>query len=150
MYKKVQARVQEITGRAAAKVGVTVERIVAELAKIGFANMADYVTVGQDGLPFVDWSALTPEQMAAIREVTVETRMEMSVGDDGQKEATPVRKVKFSLIDKRAALVDMGKHLGMFIDKVEHSGSIDVGLGDRLEASLKRTDDQSIAEPTQH
>jgi phage terminase small subunit len=33
-----------------------------------------------------------------------------------------VRRVKFKLCDKRAALVDLGKHLGMFKDKIERSG----------------------------
>jgi hypothetical protein len=33
-----------------------------------------------------------------------------------------VRRVKFKLADKRAALVDMGRHLGMFADRHERSG----------------------------
>jgi len=33
-----------------------------------------------------------------------------------------VRRVKFKLADKRAALVDLGKHLGLFKDRIEHSG----------------------------
>ena len=44
-----------------------------------------------------DLSTLTREQAAAVREVSV---------DD--------RKVRFKLYDKRAALVDLGKHLGAF------------------------------------
>jgi phage terminase small subunit len=35
----IQARVDELVGAAAEKAGVTVERIVAELAKVGFSDV---------------------------------------------------------------------------------------------------------------
>jgi hypothetical protein len=36
--------------------------------------------------------------------------------------ARGVRRVKVKISDKRAALVEMGKHLGMFKERHEHSG----------------------------
>lgn len=101
----------------AAKLEVTVERIVAELAKLAFANMADYMRTTSDGDPFIDLSELSRDQSAAISEVTVEDFTD-GRGDD----ARDVRRVKFKLHDKRGALVDLGKHLGMFVEKHEHSG----------------------------
>jgi phage terminase small subunit len=89
--------------------------------------MADYMRVGPDGCPRLDYSTLTRDQAAALQEVTVD---EYVVPDpDGPDEAgkrscLPVRKVKFKLADKRAALVDLGKHLGMFVERQEHSVSI--------------------------
>ena len=82
----------------------------------GFSNMLDYVKVdGPDA--FVDLSTLTRDQAAAIQEVTVEDYK------DGRGEnARDVRRVKVKLSDKRAALVDIGKHLGMFKELHEHSG----------------------------
>jgi hypothetical protein len=87
-----------------------------ELSKIGFSNMLDYVKVeGPDA--FVDLSTLTRDQAAAIQEVTVEDYK------DGRGEnARDVRRVKVKLSDKRAALVDIGKHLGMFKELHDHSG----------------------------
>src|SRR5262249_28053524 len=82
-------------------------------------NMDDYMTVGSDGDPFVDLSKLTREQAAAISEVTVE-----DFKDGRGEEARDVRRVKFKLLDKRAALVDIGKHLGMFKERVERSGTV--------------------------
>jgi phage terminase small subunit len=38
--------------------------------------------------------------------------------------------------DQRAALVDVARHLGMFKDKLEHSGSIDHGFTDELKTWL--------------
>lgn len=103
--------------KLAEKAGVTAERVVAELAKLGFANMQDYMRVGVDGDPWLDFSQLTRDQAAALTEVTVEDFKE-GRGED----ARDVRRVKFKLADKRAALVDLGRHLGMFVENVRHSG----------------------------
>jgi phage terminase small subunit len=118
-----KARIDEllaaVTAAAVQETGVTVARVVDELAKIGFANMQDYITVDDDGQPFIDLSKVSRDQAAAIQEITVETRFE---GED--REAIPVRKVKFKLGDKRATLHDLLDHLGGFKKKVEveHSG----------------------------
>ena len=134
----IQARVKEITGAAAEKAGVTVAAIVEELAKIGFSNMLDYMTIGEDGQHFLDFSKLTRDQAAAIQELIVETRADPAAVPDGEvdEEDEPqdhggslkrrrardddgrpvpeIIKVRFKLADKRAALVDLGKHVGMF------------------------------------
>jgi phage terminase small subunit len=49
--------------------------------------------------------------------VTVEDYLD-GRGEDARK----VRRVRFKPADKRGALVDLGKHLGMFKDRIEHSG----------------------------
>ena len=92
--------------------------ILHELAKIGFSNMLDYVSITNGGDLITDFSALTKDQAAAISEVTIETYTE-GRGEDAEE----VKRVKFKLSDKRAALVDMGRHLGMFKDKIEHDVS---------------------------
>jgi phage terminase small subunit len=124
-------RVEEFVQAGAEKAGVTVDRIIAELATLGFSNMADYMRVGPDGDPTLDFTELTRDQTSALHEVTVETSKV-----PGDKEGREVQKVKFKLYDKRAALVDLGKHLGMFSDKVEHSGSLTIRQEDAL-AALK-------------
>src|SRR4051812_1589916 len=92
----VVARVEEILGRAAAKAEVTVERVLRELALIGFANMDDFLRIGEDGDPYYDFSAMSRDQAAAIAEVTVEDFK------DGRGEAgRDVRRIKLKLADKR-------------------------------------------------
>jgi len=115
--EQVSNRVKEILTVAADKCGVTIERVMAELAKIGFSNMADYMRVGPDGDPVLDFSALSRDQAAALVECTVE-----DFKDGRGEDVRDVRRVKFRLADKRAALVDLGKHLGMFRDRVELTG----------------------------
>lgn len=115
---KVAARIAELQTavheRAVEKTGITKARILAELAKIGFANMLDYVKVGSDGDPYVDFSVLTREQAAAIGEVVVE-----DFKDGRGEDARDVRRVRFKLLDKKGALVDLGKELGMFVTRTE-------------------------------
>lgn len=133
----VIARISElqhkVADRVVEKTAITEARVLEELALLGFANMQDYIRVGSDGDPYTDFSALTREQAAAIGEVTVE-----DFKDGRGENARDVRRVKFKLADKRGALVDIGKHLGMFKERVEHSGSINLGLADRLEMARKR------------
>lgn len=113
----IAAAIAEGQKRLAQKAGVTAEKIVAELAKLGFSNMQDYVGVTSDGSPFVDLSAVDRDKWAAVGEITVD-----HINKREGEETKAVERVKFKLADKRAALVDLGKHLGMFTDKVQHSG----------------------------
>lgn len=114
----VQAAISERQAKLSEAAGVNAKGIIDELAKLGFANMLDYIEIGPDGFPVTDFSALTREQAAAIQEIIVETR---EIGsEDGP--AALNRKVRFKLHDKRGPLVDLGKHLGLFKQQVEHTG----------------------------
>ena len=75
--------------------------MVAELAKLAFANMRDYMRAGPDGDPYLDFAALTRDREL---QGTVAAMMR------------DVRRIKFKLADKRAALGDLGRHLGIFKD----------------------------------
>jgi phage terminase small subunit len=102
-------RIKELQVQAAERVGVSIERVLNELAKIGFANIGDYVDVsGADG-PQIDLSALPPEKLAAISEIQTETILDRSVRDDESGRTGEVRKVRLKLWDKRGALVDLGR-----------------------------------------
>lgn len=103
--------------------GINADRVLRELAKLGFANMGDYMRSTAEGDPYLDFSDLTDEQKAALSEVTVEDYVE------GRGEnAREVKRVKFKLHDKRAALVDLGKHLKLFTDRVEHEGEAQIRI----------------------
>lgn len=97
---------------------ITQERIADELALIGFANMLDYVRISGEGEPYIDLSALTREQAAALAETTVDDYVE-GRGDD----ARDVRRVRIKLGDKRKALVDLAKLMGLMApQRMEHTG----------------------------
>lgn len=111
------ARIAELKGEAAKGAVMSAQQVLEGLSQLAGANMLDYMRVGADGDPVVDFANLTRDQAACLQEVTVETFL-----DGGGKDAREVRKVKFKLADKRAALVDLGRHYGLFKDKVEHTG----------------------------
>lgn len=111
---------------------ITQDKVMKELEKIGFSNMLDYITITEGGDPVTDFSALTRDQAAAISEIVVEEYTE-GRGD----EARNVKRTKFKLSDKRSALVDMGKHLGMFKDHLVHSNDPENPLTDTKSASKK-------------
>jgi phage terminase small subunit len=121
----VAARQAELADR----IGVTVEKIVTELARIGFSDIRDVVqwrtvpTVSdaEDGgtnaqainvVEVKSADELTPQAAAAIAELSLQ----------------PSGAFRLRLHDKRAALVDLGKHLGMFADRGARAGSLTVEI----------------------
>lgn len=131
---EIQAAVAVRRAEIAAKLRVTPEKIIAEYAKLAFANTLDYVRVTDAGDAVVDLSELTRDQAAAISELTVDQYL-----DGRGEDARAVKKVKFKLADKKGALDSLAKHLGMFIERHEHSitGMSDAERADRLAAILE-------------
>jgi len=114
--------------KLAFKHDVTLERVVAEAATIGFANMGDYMRVGSNGLPVLDWGKLTREQTAVVSEITVDQV-------DGGEDAPVTNRVKFKLHDKLSALEKLGRHLGMF-PKDGATVNVNISLESLIAASL--------------
>lgn len=110
---KVRARVDELVGKAAKANEITVERVLKELARLAFFDVSSLV--GADGRPLAIHD-MDEDTRRAITGLDVAT-----VGNDMQG-VGEVLKIK--LADKRAALELIGKHLKMFVDRVEHSGKI--------------------------
>ena len=121
---KVAARIAELKEAAADAAIMDRRETLQGLTLLARSNMLDYV--GAHG-QLLDISQLTREHGAAIHEVTYDTYM------DGE-EAREVKRVKLKLYDKRAALVDLGRHHGLFTDKHE----VKVDIGSRLDAAIKR------------
>lgn len=115
--------VQEAQEKRSKRTEITQDAVLRELAKIGFADIRKVVRWGNTtlqagvddegnpttevhhGLVLVSSDEIDDDTAAAIAEV--------SEGREGLK-------VKFH--DKKGALVDIGRHLGMFKDRVEHTG----------------------------
>lgn len=117
---EIAAAVDKALSARSARTEITADMVLTELAKVGFANMADFVSaVGRDGDPVVKLPQDDRAKMAALAEVTVE-----DFTDGRGEDARDVRRIKFKLHDKIAALVNIGKHLGMFADRHIHSGEL--------------------------
>ncbi len=146
---KVAAEISALQSRRFQKLSITVERVLDELALLGFANMLDYITVGANGEAKVDLSKLTRDQAAAIGEISVEEFTERTGEyEDGKPTFENVKRTRFKLTDKRAALVDLGKHLKLFTDRVERTNILSIkDLSDEeLQAILDDDDELGIGE----
>jgi phage terminase small subunit len=117
----IAAAIKKAMAERAERTELTADWVVDELRKIAGANMADYMKANPAGDPYLDFSALTRDQTAALHEVTVEAYV-----DGRGEDARDVKRVKFKLYDKRAALVDLGRHLGLFEIKHRIDGKIGV------------------------
>jgi phage terminase small subunit len=113
----IQARVLEITTKAAEKAGVTVERIVAELAKIAFSDIR----------MALDWGMTPPDENGrSIQFVTLKQSKDV----DADTAATvsevwqTAQGIRFKFHDKPQALEKLGKHLGMYKDEVNVTGNL--------------------------
>ena len=104
----VQQRVAELQANVARRLDIKAENVLQELARVGFSNIGDYVAWGPDGVRLRPSEDMTPEQWAAVSEVVD------VFGSDGRSG------IKFKLHDKLAALIQLGKHLKLFVDRVEH------------------------------
>lgn len=116
-HPKVAAEIAKKTTERLAKLDITADAVLKELALMGFARMSTYIKTQADGSAYVDLASLTPEQSAAIQEITVDEYAEGS-GDAARQ----VKRVRFKLGDKRGSLELLGKNLRLFTDKVEASG----------------------------
>ena len=105
----LQVRIAKAMAERSKRTGVNADRVVMELAKIAFVNAGDVIDA--------ETATLKPdaakEDTAAIQSVKVKT-----FGEDGLE-----REIKMA--DKLKALELLGKHLGMFKDKVELSGTLE-------------------------
>lgn len=118
---EIQRAIQNRVGKFTARADVTVERILSELSKIGFANLGDYFRITKEGEPFIDLSGITEDQSAALQEIMVEDFKD-GRGDDTRD----VRRVKIKMLDKSTALDKLGKYLGMFVDRVKIEGGLEI------------------------
>lgn len=106
--------------------GVTSEKVMRELGCIALSKMSDYMHWGSGGVRLVDSDTLTPEEVAAVREVSESTTQHGGT-------------ISLKLHDKVGPLVKLGQEYGMFKHEVELSGSIEfdvTAVADKLAGEL--------------
>jgi phage terminase small subunit len=116
----VAAAVARAKAERSARIGLTADRVLEELAAIAFARMPDFAAWGGgDQMQLKPSDDLDEHQAAAVVQV-VETEKFVKSMDRGEQLWSRERSIK--LHDKVATLKLVGQHIGMFSDKVEHTG----------------------------
>jgi phage terminase small subunit len=112
---EIKARISAMQAELAERNKVKADDVIQELKALGFWNIKDFVDTGNEikDLSLLERSILKP--VVGIKTKTTFT-------EQGDREVT----VELKLADKRAALVDLGKHLGLFVDKSEVKQEVDI------------------------
>jgi len=105
----IAAALQKALRARAERTEVTADRVLQELARIGFADVRDLFEWSEESACFVPSRDLSEDQAAAVSTVKAETTH--ITDSDGNRET----KIKLELktYDKVAALREIGKHLGI-------------------------------------
>ena len=116
---EIRACIEKAMAERSKRTGINQDRIIMELAKIGLLNPKDLVDFDEATVK----EEATEEDLAAIASVRVK-RFPTKDGEGIERE--------IKMHDKTKALELLGRHFGMFKDKVEVSG---------LEEEKKKLDD---------
>jgi phage terminase small subunit len=95
---------------------ITQDKVLQELAKIGFANIDDYVTVETDSC---NRKTVKVKPTADIPKDKIAAISSIKQGANG---------IEVKTHDKVRALENIGRHLGMFKDKLEISGTNEIQI----------------------
>lgn len=131
----VAAAIGRAQQERAERTGITADRVLAELAKVGFSNLSDVTDWGTREVAFGfdgDGKKLPAEDIgeaAMVRYVDAPYVKPVNRDDLPAHIRSAVSEValtrdgfKIKMHDKVGALTQMGRHLGMFTEKVEMSG----------------------------
>ncbi len=126
---KVAARVAELTEELKDRNMITVERILAEYSKIGFADIKDFLSFKTVKTVNRDLAALTGQSVTEYKTI-------VDVKNSDEVDGSLISEVSinqrgtftFKLHDKMAALEKMGKYLGMFKDNINHEGTLNISV----------------------
>lgn len=107
----ISVAISQAIAERSKRTGINQDRVLQELARIGFAKITDVVDpetakirpdASDDDLACIQSIKIKPNEFGTEREV--------------------------KLYDKKSALVDLGKHLGLFKDKMELTGDMDLNI----------------------
>lgn len=102
----IQERVAELKAEVSQRLEITADMVVRELWAIGTYNVQDFLN---DDNTIKQIAEITRDTAKPITGIKV---TEKTVGFEETTETTVTTELKFA--DKRAALVDVGRHLGIF------------------------------------
>lgn len=105
----VQDSVSKAVDRRSKETGITQKRVLVELARVAFGDIRKVMSWGEDGVTLKESSELSDDDAAIVSEVSE------TITEKGSN-------LKLKTHDKLRALEMVGRHLGMFKDKVEVTG----------------------------
>jgi phage terminase small subunit len=124
LLQKRVSNIETASERVVERLALRKEKVARELLKSAIGSMGDYTRLSADGRSLVfDFSKCTPDQMAAIHELSVEEFM-----DGRGEDAVPVRRTRIKLYNRNAALMNVARMFGWVIERQEDTKSLEARL----------------------
>jgi len=128
---RIQEAIQIAMSERAKRTGITADHVLKEIASIADDDISNYldfrtekVQVGiEDNKPIYEYKTIA--DLKDSRTINTKNISEISIGKDGQ--------FKFKLYGRDDALVNLGKHLKLFTNNVNLSGSVAVQILDDID-----------------
>lgn len=114
---EITAAVEAGRAKLMAKTNITAERVLQEMGRLAFSDVRNLFNADGSLKPL---HTLTPEDSACI--AGLEVIIKNAEAGDGHMDK--VHKIK--VWDKSKNLENLAKHLGLFVEKVEHSGALEI------------------------
>ncbi len=108
---EIKNRIDKAMAERSKRTGINQDRVLQELARIGFAKITDVVDPDTAKIK----TDASEDDLACIQSIKIKPN-----------EFGTEREVK--LYDKKSALVDLGKHLGMFKDRLELDADMELNI----------------------
>ena len=142
---KISAAIEEAMLKREKRTEITADRVLQQLAKVAFSDMKDFMewkTVQQITDYKTVWNDDTNEKEEDVPIVSMFTRI--NIKDSDEVDGTLVQEISetnkggsithtMKLNDRMKALELLGKHLGLFTDKIDINGSMVVNIVDDVE-----------------
>lgn len=117
----LQAYIQQLMEERSKRTEITADMVLREYAKLGFSNITDYLKV-------IELEAMTETGMQLYKAVDIFTTdgIERSKMDAVAEIKQTKEGISLKLHDKKGALDSMARHLGMFQDNVNVTGTLTI------------------------
>jgi phage terminase small subunit len=105
----IKEKIREIREELMITTGITAKQVIEELSRMALWSIKDFIG-GQNSVN--DLSLMDRVKLIPVVGIKVRERFEKNIVDEGE----PIRIVETELkfVDKRASLIDLGRHLGIF------------------------------------
>jgi len=117
----VKARIAELKAIRNERTRVTQDRVVRELAMLGFSDLQNYITIDPltGAIQAKGFEDMPPGESRALKAI----KEDRAIKEDADgKGVTVYDKVSFTMHDKIRALEILAKHLGMLVERHEMMG----------------------------
>lgn len=116
---QVRAAIAEAQAERSARLGLTADRVLEELAALAFAKLGDFVTWGPDRFELRASDAVDSRALMTVKQVRKVVGRTGGADDDDDGDPIIQEERSIRMHDKLGPLKLLGQHLGLFAEKVD-------------------------------